>query len=1172
MILRRILAGLAAGTVVLALGASTAQADPATMSSDPRIIGGSNARITEVPWQVALLRAGSGSGLDRQFCGGSILSAEWILTAAHCLAPDPRTSTVTDASAIIVTSGTDDLTAAGQRAEFQSNVRSIHLHPDYDADRLANDIALLRLETPLTLGATRRPIALPTQSDWPAQGASATISGWGQTGQSASTRTLRLQKASVAIIGAPSDSTCGQWESDVHYASAVMLCAGVPAGGISTCRGDSGGPLAVSVAGTPVLAGVTSWGNTECGKKGYPSVYARVTAFTSWITDTRQATPGSISVSVTSPTTLDAAVCAYAYGTRTDTSTAIAGGCGAAGARTATIPGLPPGSYRVLVTSKGPYAVPSWWAAGGRVQGRGDAGIVTVSAGLDTGLQTTLQMGGTIEVALSPVPRDLDSSVCLVAYPVGSDTSSSWACAAGNATSAVTLTRLAPGPHHVQLIDGGGVYPTQWYPAKAARTSALPVMVTAESATSITVNAAALVATLSGTVRNALGMPQAGIRLSLTDAAGIKATKYQSTGANGTYSFAVDPGVYRVALAPRPEDPYRAAASGPLTFDGSANITHDFTVLPGVTLTGKVTTLAGAPMPGALVQVHSPPSPVDPSRPTLIMEMPTAADGTYAFRSLPPRPVQVLVMGNPLSRVRYTPEWYWNTQDRAQAQTIDLSSRPSFAMGTTTLEAVSGTPGTLAGRVRGNYSPGGLSGIEVRLTTEDGGTVLRTATTDGSGDYTISGISPGNYGVDVVPGPSSPYLPSIGDIVTIIGGGTSTRNYTLERGGAVGGFVKDAQGNPLAGITVEARIFMYSDTITVARGVTDSTGSYFLAALPTDREVTFYFTATDLSTYYLAQWYGGSSTLANAQYVTPLDGQTLSLGDTVMTPGSSATGTIRGSVLNSGRNAIANATVTAHSAGGGFLAAASTDEDGVYVITGLPPGPVYLQAVDDTEAYPGFIPEWYLDADSLGTATPFTVVGDQVSTVDDIVTAEGVAFRGAVSDYDTDAPVGGVVHVVEAQGRTYTTQVVNGRYNIGGLPPGTYSVYVSPVGGYLPMWWDEAATPAQAVVVVAEAYDYFTADFEVSKTPHQPIITSVVKGARKQRVVVVTWEATVGAATYQLQRAHGNRWKGAGSTPALTSTDVLPVGLAWANSACYRVRAVSTAGALGPWSPRECTA
>ena len=50
------------------------------------------------------------------------------------------------------------------------------------------------------------------------------------------------------------------------------------------------------------------------------------------------------------------------------------------------------------------------------------------------------------------------------------------------------------------------------------------------------------------------------------------------------------------------------------------------------------------------------------------------------------------------------------------------------------------------------------------------------------------------------------------------------------------------------------------------------------------------------------------------------------------------------------------------------------------------------------------------------------------------------------------------------------------------------------------------------------------------------------------------------------------RWKGAGSTPALTSTDVLPVGLAWANSACYRVRAVSTAGAVGPWSPRECTA
>ena len=61
-------------------------------------LGGSNARITEVPWQVALLRAGSGSGLDRQFCGGSILSAEWILTAVH--APRARAGYATASAEI----------------------------------------------------------------------------------------------------------------------------------------------------------------------------------------------------------------------------------------------------------------------------------------------------------------------------------------------------------------------------------------------------------------------------------------------------------------------------------------------------------------------------------------------------------------------------------------------------------------------------------------------------------------------------------------------------------------------------------------------------------------------------------------------------------------------------------------------------------------------------------------------------------------------------------------------------------------------------------------------------------------------------------------------------------------------------------------------------------------
>ena len=668
------------------------------------------------------------------------------------------------------------------------------------------------------------------------------------------------------------------------------------------------------------------------------------------------------------------------------------------------------------------------------------------------------------------------------------------------------------------------------------------------------------------------GKGRSGVRVSLTDVSGRQPTQYLITTVNGTYWFDAPPGTYVVAVIPAPENDFQYDASAPTTIAYGDEVERNFFLKRGIILTGKVTNPAGKGIANAIVQVHSPPSPVYPDRPTLISEMLTDYDGTYRFRSLPPRPVQVFIMGNPLTTPRYVPEWYWDTPDRGQAQTIDLTSRASFPMGTTILMAVPGTPGTLQGRITAQGSGSALEGVEVRLTTEDGGTVLRTATTNFLGNYTISGITPGNYGLDLVPGPTSAYLPSYGDLVSIVGGNTTTLNDTLERGGAVTGRVMTAQGYPIPGVAIEARIFLYGTMITVASAMADSTGSYTFSALPTDREITFYYTATDLPTYYLPQWYGGGSTPGSAQYVTPSLAQTTTLADTIMALGTASTGTLRGRVLNSGRNAIANARVTAYTATGVPLASGATDEDGVYLITGLPPGPVYLQAVDDTEAYPGFIPEWYLDAATFATASAFTVVGDQTSEVTDIVTDEGAAFRGTVEDIDTRAPVGGVIHVVEAQGTTFTTQVRNGRYNIGGLPPGTYTVYVSPSGGYLPVWWDDAATQAQATVVTAAPGDWSTAEFLVSKTPQQVSITSVVKGGRKERVVTVTWSATVGAARYQVQLARGNRWLNLGTTAALRRVDVLPAGIPWSDSVCYRVRAISPAGTRGPWSLPYCSA
>lgn len=676
---------------------------------------------------------------------------------------------------------------------------------------------------------------------------------------------------------------------------------------------------------------------------------------------------------------------------------------------------------------------------------------------------------------------------------------------------------------------------------------------------------------LTGVVRDAAtSKAVSGATIALIDASGRAATRYATSNASGQYSFALEAsaGSYQVVYQPRPQDPYRPESSGTISTAGGQTITYDFSLLPGVALTGKVTNLAGKGIAGAIVQVHAMPTAAWPDRPTLLTEVPTATDGSYAFRNVSPRPVQVFVMGNPAATVKYTPEWYWDTSDRAQAQTIDLTQRTSFTMGTTTLEAVPGTAGTLKGRITGGGV--GLGSVEVRLTTEDGGSILKKVTTNGSGDYTITGVAAGNYGLDLVPAASSPFLPSYGDLVRIVAGSTTTLNDTLERGGGARGTVKDDQGNPIAGVSIEARISLYPLMITVTKAVSDATGAYTFAALPTDREVTFYYTATDLPTYYTPQWYAGSSTSTNASYITPVVGQTVTLQDIAMTAGTSASGTIRGQVVNEGFYGVENATVTAYNGGGVALASGTTDEDGVYEISGLPPGPVYLQAIDDAKAVPGFISEWYLDSSSLTTATPFFVLGDQVSTPSDIVTQEGVAFRGRMGDYDTEDPVDGVVHVIDSAGVSRTVSVVNGEYAMSGVPPGAYTVYGSPNGGYLPMWWDYAATQDQARKVQAESGEFYNADFWVTKTPYEPNFISLIKGSAVKRQVTVTWEATIGAGTYQLQRAKGTSWVAVATTTALTRTDTVPLTTSWTSPICYRLRVVSPAGSAGPWG-RDCT-
>lgn len=233
------------------------------------VVGGVPTAVEQVPWQALVIVDGSPSRL----CAGSIVDREWIITAAHCVA---------DASPGIIQAhvGLDDLRQ--RSAGNQVNVAEIVVHPAWEPTKYRNDVALLKLSAPLSLGPRVAPVALPAGFDaavWPPSGTPASISGWGAT-RAGGSPSNELRAADIRVLGGPGDVTCGQYGSDFFVD--VEICAGLPEGGVDACQGDSGGPLIVREGNSVLLAGITSFGG-ECARAGYPGIYTRITTFIPWI-------------------------------------------------------------------------------------------------------------------------------------------------------------------------------------------------------------------------------------------------------------------------------------------------------------------------------------------------------------------------------------------------------------------------------------------------------------------------------------------------------------------------------------------------------------------------------------------------------------------------------------------------------------------------------------------------------------------------------------------------------------------------------------------------------------------------------------------------------------------------------------------------------------------------
>ncbi|XP_005178811.1 trypsin alpha-4 [Musca domestica] len=223
--------------------------------SEGRIVGGVATTISSFPWQISLQRSGSHS------CGGSVYSAKIIVTAAHCLQS-------VSASVLKVRAGSSYWNSGGTLV----SVAAFKNHEGYSSSTKVNDIAVIRLSSSLTMSSTIKAIALASTA--PANGAAASVSGWGTTSFGSSSVPSQLRYVNVKIVGR---TQCAS--STYGYGSKIkasMICAYTV--GKDSCQGDSGGPL---VSGG-VLAGVVSWGQ-GCAQTNYPGVYADVAALRSWV-------------------------------------------------------------------------------------------------------------------------------------------------------------------------------------------------------------------------------------------------------------------------------------------------------------------------------------------------------------------------------------------------------------------------------------------------------------------------------------------------------------------------------------------------------------------------------------------------------------------------------------------------------------------------------------------------------------------------------------------------------------------------------------------------------------------------------------------------------------------------------------------------------------------------